>query len=164
MDQSTGEIIFPKGGIDPFKDRGKLVGWMMRLVYKDGRQSEVKYITIEAVHKIQDGHSTMGSPAMKKDREQMDEKTAVKQMLKWAFGESEGRAQNVLDALDAEDRYDEPPVVVRDQGDRLSQRMAKAAEGMKSAEPVQTLEDAPEVEEETTEPATEEKTDKDELF
>ncbi len=168
MDQSTGEIIFPKGGIDPFKDRGKLVGWMMRLVYKDARQPEVKYITIEAVHKIQEGHSTMGSPAMKKDREQMDEKTAVKQMLKWAFGESEGRAQNVLDALDAEDRYDEPPVVVRDQGDRLSQSMAKATEGMKSAEPVQTIEDASEPEVEDEEPpataATEEKTDKDELF
>ncbi len=111
----------------------------------------------------------MGSPAMKKDREQMDEKTAVKQMLKWAFGESEGRAQNVLDALDAEDRYDETPVVVRDQSDRLSQRMAKASHGTAAApasEPVQTVEDAPEIEDETPEPqaAAEQDTDPDKLF
>jgi len=134
IDQGTGRVIFPEGGIDPFADRGKLVGWVMRLDFKDGRQSEVRYIDYAKVRQIGDTHGQLESPAYKKDRDQQDEKIAVKQLLKRVFAEAEGRSQMSMEAL-----MDEPePVVVKDRGSRLERQMGKAAAGMKAAEPVAT--------------------------
>lgn len=158
IDQGSGEVIFPQGGIDPFKDRGPLVGWVMRLEFKDQRQPEVRYITFEKVRQIQEAHGNLNSPAYKKDRDQQDEKTAVKQMLKRAFAEAEGRSQMVMEAL-----MEEPdPVVIKDQSDRMAARINRATEGMKAADPVVEPEL---VEESDHEPETAMETkDKDELF
>jgi len=166
IDQGEGRIIFPAGGIDPFGDRGKLVGWLMRMEFKDGRQPEVKYVSFEKVRQVEDTHGQLGSPAYKKDRDQMDEKTAVKQLLKRVFAEAEGRSQMSMEAL-----MDEPeptPTVERDPSKRMADRMDRATQTMKPAEPVvaepeQTVEDAPEPEAAAPPPAEGSK-DPDELF
>ena len=157
IDQGTGTVIFPEGGIDPFADRGKLVGWVMRLVFKDNRQPEVKYVSFEKVRQVQDAHGNLNSPAYKKDFDQMDEKTAVKQMLKRVFAEAEGRSQMSFDEL-----LGEPNPVIKDPETRMTDRMTRAAAGMKAAEPVaEIMDDEPPAHEPEK---AEEKKDGEELF
>lgn len=144
MDQSTGEIIFPKGGIDPFGQRGALVGWMMRLEFKDKRQPRVTHISVADVNWILEHYGIQGNPARKKSPKEMMEKTAVKKLLDDAYAEATGRAQAAFDDLDEDERPPVPPVINRDPESRMSQRMDKAAASMKPAEP--TGEPEPEVE------------------
>lgn len=164
IDQGTGRVIFPEGGIDPFRDRGPLVGWVMRLDFKDGRQSEVRYITLPEVQKIARDHGNTSAPSYKKDEPQMFEKIAVKQMLKRVFAEAEGRSQaNLADLMD-EPKYDEPPAINRDPASRMADQMKRAEAGLKPAvvDPDPVVE--PEVEEVAPEPAAATTKDPDVLF
>lgn len=159
VDPDKNEIIYPPGGIDPFSpERGKKSGFLMRLKFKDGRPDEIKQCSMSKVKEIQKGYSMTNSPMFTKSPEEADEKTAEKSMLRKVFKEAIGVAQMIIEGDDHP--VQEEPAVVRDQSDRLSQRMAKATEGMKSAEPVQTVEDAPEAEEEAT-PEPEKVTERD---
>lgn len=163
IDQSTGSIHFQPGGIDPFKDRGKLMGYVMRLEFKDGRAPQVHAIALTKVKEIQAKYGNQNSPAYKKSPDEMDEKTAVKQLLKRAYAEAEGLSQTGLGMLDD----DEPPAIERDPVKRMADRLDKAASGMKAAEPSQTVDDVPEdVAEvvETVEPVEEKKDAPADLF
>lgn len=133
MDQATGQIIFPKGGIDPFGERGALKGWMMRCEFKDGRQARVTYVSLADVEWILEHYGIQGNPARKKSPKEMMEKTAVKKLLDDAYSEATGRAQRAVDDLD--DWDDEPPVINRDPASRMSDRLTRASSGMKRAEP-----------------------------
>lgn len=148
MNQATGEIIFPPGGIDPFGERGKLVGYMMRLEFKDGRQAQVVTITQAKVMQIAQQYGQVNGPAYKKSDDQMYEKVAVKQMLKRAYAESEGNAQNALDWLDEAPAAEGPAKVERDPLKRMERQMQGATTAMKTAESAEepVVEDEPEPE------------------
>jgi recombinational DNA repair protein RecT len=129
IDQSKGEILFPVGGIDPFCNRGKLVGWIMRMEFKDGRQAEVKYLSFEKARQIEETHGQTGSPSYKKDRDQMDEKIAVKQLLKRVFAEAEGRSQMNLDSI-----MDEPnSAIIERDPEKLREARFDLAVGLMSS-------------------------------
>jgi len=148
MDQSTGEIIFPKGGIDPFGERGQLVGWMMRMEYKDGRQPRVMHVSVKDVTWILEHYGIKGNPARTKSPKEMMEKTAVKKLLDDAYAEATGRAQKAVDDLD--DDPEPAPIINRDPASRMGDRLDRAAGGMKQAEPAPepepVVEDDPEPE------------------
>lgn len=143
VDPDKNTITYTKGGYDPFSpERGKVRGFLMRLKYKDGRPDEIKECPMPKVKEIQKGYSMVGSPMFTKSPDEAYEKTAEKSMLRKAFKESVGLAQMIIEG---EDRpVQEEPVVVRDQGDRLSRQMGRAADSMKAAEKV--AEPEPEIE------------------
>lgn len=155
MDQDKGKIVWPDKPIDPFSDRGPIVGWLLELHFNDGRKSQVRYATMADVRKIQEGHANLNTPAYKKDRLQMDEKTAVKFMLRDILSEVEGKSGLVGMFADEEDERPEP-AVIRDQGDRLNRQMDRAATNMKPAEKTEPVVDEPEPEpEQAAEPEAE---------
>lgn len=135
MDQGAGKIVFPPGGIDPFRDRGKLMGWMMLMEYKDGRHPRPKAVSVEDVNWILEHYGIQGNPARKKSPKEMMEKTAVKKLLDDAYAEATGRAQAAFDDLDEDERPPVPPTINRDPESRMASRMDKAAASMKPAEP-----------------------------
>ncbi|HET6499089.1 MAG TPA: recombinase RecT [Coriobacteriia bacterium] len=109
----------------PFADRGKLVGYFMVLEYKDGRKI-VRHILQSKVKAIEGAYG-LDSPAYKKSPDEMDEKTAIKWMLRDVVRESEGLA--MLDSLDSDGAPDrEPALPMRDVTERSVDRLARAAE------------------------------------
>lgn len=66
---------------EPFKDRGKLVGFYTILELKDGRHV-VRTVTMDEVDRIEKGYGLITSPAYQKSKIDMDRKTAMKKMLK----------------------------------------------------------------------------------
>jgi len=110
---------------DPFADRGKLLGYFMRLEYKDGH-FEIPFISRTEVEGISNSYSTKTykdggkAPAWAKSAEAMYDKIASKQLLKKPVKESEGLAMMLF----SEDEYDEAPApAMRDVSERTSARM-----------------------------------------
>lgn len=111
---------------EPFGDRGKRVGYFMVLEYKDGRKI-IRHILQSKVEAIEKAYGQVNGPAYKNSPDEMDEKTAIKWMLRDVVRESEGLA--MLDSLDADGAPDrEPAQPMRDVTERVSDRLARAAE------------------------------------
>ncbi len=128
VDQAAGKY---QHEFSPFTDRGKLVGYFMRLEYRDGR-IEIPVISFEKVKKIADGYSTKSSPAWSKSAEEMYAKIAAKQLLKKPIREAEGIAMQ-LDA-DAPEEPEEPAAPPpRDVTQRVGSRLDRATEAMASS-------------------------------
>jgi recombinational DNA repair protein RecT len=119
IDQAAGMV--KQHDVSPFGERGKLIGWYMKLQYIDGHV-EISFITAEKVDDINKMYSTKETstgktmPAWAKSPEEMRDKTAAKQLLKKPAKEAEGLAM----ALTADDVEEEPSADVRD---RVSARM-----------------------------------------
>lgn len=116
---------------DPRAERGRLCGWYMRLEYVDGH-AEIPYVSKEKVEKIIEGYSRTktrsGSlmPAFAKSRDEMEDKTAAKKLLKKPAREAEGLAMLYsLEPLEEEPLPQEPP---RDVTERVNSRMDKVIE------------------------------------
>lgn len=134
----------------PFGDRGKLVGYFMKLEYIDGR-IELPYVTLKEVEEIIQHYGNQNSPAYKKSRIDMYRKTAAKKLLKKPAKEAEGLAmmyQADYERFDQEDTREEPIDIT----DRATSRLDDIIQ--KTEEP--QSEDPPEKEPEE-EPAAEEK-------
>jgi recombinational DNA repair protein RecT len=118
VDEATGTYVHE---YEPFGDRGKIVGYAMRLEYNDGRII-VTHITRSEVEKIAANYGNIGSPAYKKSPEAMYDKTAGKQLLKHAAKEAEGLAMmyQADDFSEQPDRCGEQPV---DISSRASSRL-----------------------------------------
>jgi recombinational DNA repair protein RecT len=97
INQSEGSY---KHEYSPFSERGKLLGYFMKLQYRDGH-AEIPHIGIDKILKIKNNYSNLNSPSWKKSEDEMYEKIAVKQLLKKPFSESEGLA--MLMSSDMED-------------------------------------------------------------
>ena len=82
----------------PFEDRGELLGWYAKLEYRNGKV-EIPHVTIKKVNEIVSNYSRTDSAAWKKSKDEMLDKTAMKQLLKKPFGESEALSM-LVDALD----------------------------------------------------------------
>lgn len=140
-------IEYKDGGYNPFDpNRGKVVGFLMRLVYKDGRRPEIRECDMQKVKKIQTGYSMTGSPMYKKSDEEADLKTAEKSMLRLAFKEACQRAQVALEEGDEFDDEQEPAPPPRDAGERLSRTISAAVERMDPGASVDPVDDEPEPE------------------
>lgn len=118
---------------DLVKDRGKHVGWYMILEYRDGH-IEAPYITADKVRKINDAYSTKETsknytmPAWAKSPEEMEDKTAGKQLYKKPFREAVGLAMyRTLESPDDEELPPPPPRLV---SERVGSRLDRAVEGM----------------------------------
>lgn len=115
---------------EPFKDRGKLVGFFTVLEYVDGRKT-IPYITMDDVERIEQNYGTLTSPAYKKSKIDMDRKTAMKKLLKPVAKEAEGLA--MMMALD-DWQYTPPgePLEpdMRDVTERMGDRLDSALDGM----------------------------------
>lgn len=121
---------------EPFKERGKLVGYYMRLVYRDGH-IEIPTITRAEVVSISDEYSMKvfsngkKAPAWSKSPEAMYDKTAAKQLLKKPAKEAEGLAM-LMQLDDYEPLPPTPPGPdLRDVTERAADRLDKAAEALK---------------------------------
>jgi len=117
VDPDAGTIVYKEGGFNPFDpNRGKIVGFLMRLIYKDGRRAEVRECDMLKVKKIQKGYSRLAGPMFTKSDDEADLKTAEKSMLRLAFKESCQRAQVALEEGAEFDDGDElyQPTVERD--------------------------------------------------
>lgn len=120
-------------GFDPRKDRGKHVGWYMRLEYTDGH-IEIPYVTTEKVQQIIDRYSRKETnsgkpmPSFAKSPEEMADKTAAKKLLRKPAREAEGLA--MLLSLEGEPEDGEEPRPMRPVGERVSGRLDAAAESM----------------------------------
>lgn len=137
IDKAAGTI---RHTFDAFKDRGKLVGYYMRLEYRDGHV-EAATITREEVEKIEAAYSSKNSPAFSKSAEAMHRKTAAKQLLKKPVREAEGLA--MLLATD-EEPVDEAPVPPpRDVGERMTRRLDDAAARIVPSEEPEPVNEAP---------------------
>jgi recombinational DNA repair protein RecT len=99
INQSEGSY---KHEYSPFSERGKLLGYFMKLQYRDGH-IEIPHIGIDKILKIKNNYSNLNSPSWKKSEDDMLEKIAVKQLLKKPFIESEGLAMLMTCELNIED-------------------------------------------------------------
>ncbi len=113
---------------EPFAERGKLLGYFTVLEYHDGRKA-IPYILQDKVRDIQKAYKMSDGPAWKKSPDEMDEKTAMKYLLREPVRESVGRAMMV--SLDVE--YEEVAPVepeTRNVTERTSERLADATEAL----------------------------------
>lgn len=118
---------------EPFEDRGKVVGYFIVLEYKDGRRI-IPHILQSKVRQIQSDYKMSAGPAWTKSPDEMDEKTAMKWLLRYPFRESEGRA--MIESLDVDyDIPEEPAPDMRDVTERVVDRVSKAADAMEPTEP-----------------------------
>ena len=133
IDQAHG--VVKMHDVNPFGQRGKLLGWYMRLEYIDGH-TEIPFITAEKVDAINGAYSTKETskgykmPAWAKSPEEMRDKTAAKQLLKKPAKEAEGLAM----ALTADDAEEVPEPQSRDVAERVGSRMGKVIDAEFTAE------------------------------
>lgn len=118
----------------PFGDRGKLIGYFMKLDYRNGH-SEIPFISRKEVEDISNHYSTKEyangkkAPAWMKSPEAMLDKIAVKQLLKKPVKESEGLAMMLSAEDDAEAMpSDSSAPDLRDVTERMADRLDGAAE------------------------------------
>jgi recombinational DNA repair protein RecT len=130
IDESAGEV---KHEYEAFGDRGKIVGYYMRLEYRDGHV-EIVHISQPDVEAIAKSYSQQNGPAWSKSKQAMHDKIAAKQLLKKPTREAEGLAM-----LMSLDEYEDaaPQPVPRDIGERMARRLddAQASFTVEDAEP-----------------------------
>jgi recombinational DNA repair protein RecT len=143
IDETAGTV---RHEFDAFGDRGKLVGYYMRLEYRDGH-TEVSNITRAEVEGVAKAYSQKNGPAWSKSPEAMNDKIAAKQLLKKPVREAEGLAMLMsLDEYEAPE-YSPPP---RDIAERMADRLD---DSMRTVEPEPVSEEAePEPEHDPDEP------------
>lgn len=136
IDQKEGVVHH---AYDPRADRGRLCGWYMRLEYVDGHV-EIPYVPKEKVEKIIEGYSRTKTktgalmPAFAKSRDEMEDKTAAKKLLKKPAREAEGLAMLYsLEPPEEEIPIEAPPP--RDVTERVSNRLDKAMEAQEREKP-----------------------------
>lgn len=132
----------------PFADRGKLVGYFMKLEYIDGR-IELPYVTMKEVEEIIHHYGNQNSPAYKKSKIDMYRKTAAKKLLKKPAKEAEGLAmmyQADMDVRPEDDRGE--PVDITDRAtSRLDDIIQKTEETREEEQPENVPEEKPAEEE-----------------
>jgi len=123
---------------DPFKERGKLVGFFTVLDFIDGRKM-IPHVTIADVERIEKEYGRIDNPAYKKSPHEMHQKTAMKKLLKPAAREAEA-----LSMMLTLDNYEYTPPTepiepdMRDVTERVGDRLDSAAEALEPQEqPVQ---------------------------
>ena len=144
IDSAAGKFVH---NFSPFGDRGKLLGYFMKLEYKDGHV-EIPHIMRTKVEEISDAYSTKEfstgkkAPAWAKSPEEMFDKIATKQLLKKPVKESEGLA--MLISCDEFDDY-EPATSpdLRDVTERTASRLDDAAGAYAGEEPEHEPESLP---------------------
>ncbi len=141
VDQAAGTVRhqIPK----MFADRGKLLGYYMVLEYRDGH-TEIPMITREDVLSVIKEYSQKQSngglmPAYKKSPKAMEQKTAMKQLLKRPMKMSEGLA--MLYSIDGE--LPEIETIAREPEtrnvtERTTERLADATEALDPGKAVET--------------------------
>jgi recombinational DNA repair protein RecT len=162
IDQGAGTVVHE---YDPrFPDaRGKLTGWYMKLEYRDG-SVEIPFVTHAKVQEINARYSKKETrsgktmPAWAKSPEEMEDKTAAKQLLKKPAKMSEGLAM----ALSSDRAPVEPETPSADVRDRVGARLGHASEALReSAVPVEAaLASKPAPEPEPEKPTTTKTADK----
>ena len=120
----------------PFDDRGKLVGYFMKLEYTDGRV-ELPYVTMKEVEEIIQHYGNQNSPAYKKSRIDMYRKTAAKKLLKKPAKEAEGLAMMYQADMDVrpEDDRGEPADITDRATSRLDDIVQKTEETPEEEQP-----------------------------
>lgn len=114
----------------PFKDRGKLVGFYTVLEFKDGRRA-VRTVTMDEVDRIEKAYGSTGSPAYQKSKIDMDRKTAMKKMLKPFVKICEGLAMLMqMEDGDAAPVVPERTPDMRDVTERAADRLDAATEAI----------------------------------
>lgn len=128
VDAAAGKV---KHDFEPFGERGKLVGYYMRLEYLDGHV-EIATIRQNEVDDIEKVYSRSDGPAFKKSPQAMHDKTAAKQLLKKPVKESEGLAMLLAaDEYEAPEPRQAPP---RDVSERVGGRLDRIAEKAEAVE------------------------------
>ncbi len=119
---------------DPFKERGKLVGFFTVLDFIDGRRM-IPHVTIADVERIEREYGRTDNPAYKKSPFEMHQKTAMKKLLKPAVRESEALAM----MMTLDDYEYTPPLEpltpdMRDVTERMGDKLDSAIEGLEPGE------------------------------
>ena len=129
----------------PFADRGALLGYYMVLEYRDGH-TEIPTITRDDVLDVCREYGNTNSPAYKKSPKAMEQKTAIKQLLKRPMKMSEGLA--MLYSIDGElpeiETVQREPET-RNVTERVSERLGDATEALDPEKAVEA-EESPEPE------------------
>lgn len=135
-------------GYEPFNDRGKLLGFFTVLEYKDGRKT-LPHILHTKVRQIQSDYKlSEKSPAWRKSPDEMDEKTAMKWLLREPMRESAGLA--MLEESESEYVGPETPAPdMRDVTERVGDRLDEKIEALIAAVEEKPKADAADAAEET---------------
>lgn len=152
IDPAAGTYSFKEGGYNPFdKGRGQIVGYFMRLQFKDGRPDVLRHVTLEKVQQIEAHYSMTGGPAFKKSPEEMHEGKATKYLLRDVFKESAGLAKMILDDdMDELPPMAPPPRDVSQRTDATVERATRAMEPKPEADVVVEQDDVEVVDEAAT--------------
>lgn len=155
IDPASGVVSYANGGFDPFSPgRGEVVGYFMRLQYKDGRPDVLRHVTLKKVQALEAAYSMTGGPAFKKSPDEMHEAKATKYLLRDVFAECAGLAKMVLesqeDGIDLGPDYDPetggyrsraPRPAPRDITERVVRQAERAVETLKPEASVEPGED-----------------------
>lgn len=113
----------------PFSYRGKLLGYFMKLQYRDGH-IEIPHIGIDKILKIKNNYSNLNSPSWKKSEDDMLEKIAVKQLLKKPFAESEGLAMLMTSEDEIHEEQKQETRIEKTISERAVSRLENASKSM----------------------------------